>query len=235
MIYNPYDYYFNKAKQEWYKARSAFKLEEIQEKYKILDKGTKIVLDIWCSPWSWMQYTSAILGNLKVKDFKIIWFDIKESNVNLSNVYTYVQDVTNIEKIDSILKENNIKPYCHSESDSSAGKRWDKEAIPHNMDSSLHSEWHGGVDFIQSDMAPNTVGHKSVDAIRSIWLLEDTLRIYKKYLKPGWKFAIKIFMWPGFEEFVSDLKEYFGHKNIKIFKPKACRSISKETYIVKVS
>ena len=30
-IYNPYDFYFNKAKQEWYKARSAFKLEEIQE------------------------------------------------------------------------------------------------------------------------------------------------------------------------------------------------------------
>jgi 23S rRNA U2552 (ribose-2'-O)-methylase RlmE/FtsJ len=43
-------------------------------------------------------------------------------------------------------------------------------------------------------MAPNTVGHKSVDAIRSIGLLEETLRIYKKYLKPNGRFAIKIFM-----------------------------------------
>lgn len=103
------------------------------------------------------------------------------------------------------------------------------------MNCSPYSELHGGVDFIQSDMAPNTVWNKSVDAIRSIWLLEETLRIYKKYLKPDGKFAVKVFMWPWFEEFVSELKEYFGSKNIKIFKPKACRTISKETYILKVS
>jgi len=51
MIYNPYDYYFNKAKQEWYKARSAFKLEEMQNKFKLIDKNTKIILDIGCAPW----------------------------------------------------------------------------------------------------------------------------------------------------------------------------------------
>jgi 23S rRNA U2552 (ribose-2'-O)-methylase RlmE/FtsJ len=33
---------------------------------------------------------------------------------------------------------------------------------------------------------------------------------------------------------VAELKRLFGNKNIKIFKPKACRSISKETYIVKI-
>ncbi len=200
MIYNPYDHYFNKAKQEWYKARSAFKLEEIQNKFKLIDKNVKTILDIWCAPWSWMQYTSGVLTSMKVPDFKIIGFDIQESTVNLPNVYTYVKDVTDVKKIDSILDSHDIKQ----------------------------------VDFIQSDMAPNTVGHKSIDAIRSIGLLEDTLRIYKKYLKPGGKFAIKIFMWPGFEEFVAELKEMFWTKNTKIFKPKSCRSISKETYIVKI-
>ena len=35
MSYNPYDYYFKKAKQTGYKARSIFKLEEIDEKYNI--------------------------------------------------------------------------------------------------------------------------------------------------------------------------------------------------------
>jgi len=201
MIYNPYDHYFNKAKQQWYKARSAFKLEEIQNKFKLIDKNTKTVLDIWCAPGSWMQYTSGLLTTMKVKYFQIIWFDIKESTVNLPNVHTYIQDVTDTEKIDEILNSYNIKQ----------------------------------VDFIQSDMAPDTIGNKSIDAMRSIWLLEDTLRIYKKYLKPNWRFAIKIFMWPWFEEFVSELKELFWHKNIKIFKPKSCRSISKETYIVKIA
>jgi len=40
-------------------------------------------------------------------------------------------------------------------------------------------------------------------------------------------------MGPGFDEFVADLKKTFGGKNIKIYKPKACRSESKETYIIK--
>lgn len=209
MVYNPYDHYFNKAKQEWYKARSAFKLEEIQNKFKIINKQTKSVLDIGCAPWSWMQYTSGVLTSMKVEDFKIVWFDIQESTVNLPNVYTYLQDVTDIEKVEDILKSQDIIPYS----------KLDKNS------------W---VEFIQSDMAPNTVWHKSVDAIRSIWLLEETLRIYKNYLKPNGRFAIKIFMWPWFEEFVAELKVLFGNKNIKIFKPKACRSISKETYIIKI-
>jgi len=209
MVYNPYDHYFNKAKAEWYKARSAFKLEEIQNKFKIINKNTKSILDIWCAPWSWMQYTSGVLTSMKVENFKIIGFDIQESTVNLPNVYTYLQDVTEIEKVEDILKSQNITPYSELDKNS-------------------------GVEFIQSDMAPNTVWHKSVDAIRSIWLLEDTLRMYKKYLKPDAKFAIKIFMWPGFEEFVAELKSLFGKKSIKIFKPKSCRSISKETYIIKI-
>ena len=203
MIYNPYDYYFNKAKQEWYKARSAFKLEEIQNKFKLIDKNTKFILDIGCAPWSWMQYSYTLLRKFNIKNFKIVWFDIQESTVNLPNVYTHLQDVTDIEKIDKILESHWILP--------------------------------GTVDFIQSDMAPNTVWNKSVDAIRSIWLLEETLWIYKKYLNKNWKFAIKIFMWPGFDEFVAGLKKEFGWKNIKIFKPKASRSISKETYIVKIN
>ncbi len=209
MVYNPYDHYFNKAKQEWYKARSAFKLEEIQNKFKVINKNTKSILDIWCAPWSWMQYTSGVLTSMKVKDFKIIGFDIQESTVNLPNVYTYLQDVTDIEKVEDILRSQDIIPYSTLDKNS----------------------W---VEFIQSDMAPNTVWHKSVDAIRSIWLLEETLRIYKNYLKPNGKFTIKIFMWPWFEEFVAELKVLFWNKNIKIFKPKACRSISKETYIIKI-
>ncbi len=52
------------------------------------------------------------------------------------------------------------------------------------------------VDFIQSDMAPNTIGDKETDAIRSIGLLEQTLRVYAKYLKPDGKFCTKIFMGP---------------------------------------
>ncbi|MFZ5341203.1 MAG: hypothetical protein ACOZBL_01160 [Patescibacteria group bacterium] len=35
---------------------------------------------------------------------------------------------------------------------------------------------------MMSDMAPNTIGLKEVDAIRSIMLLEQTLPIYEEFL-----------------------------------------------------
>jgi 23S rRNA (uridine2552-2'-O)-methyltransferase len=59
-------------------------------------------------------------------------------------------------------------------------------------------------------MAPNTIGDKETDAIRSIALLEETLRVYDKYLKPDGKFCTKIFMGPGFDEYVANLKKKYG-------------------------
>ena len=200
MTYNPYDFYFKKAKKEWYKARSAFKLEEIQNKFHIIDKNTKTVVDIGCAPWSWMQYTISLLQKMHVKDYRLIWFDLKKVEIQLPWMYTYVQDITDQNKVNAIFAEN----------------------------------WIEQVDFIQSDMAPNTIGDKETDAIRSIGLLEQTLRVYDKYLKPDWKFCTKIFMGPWFDEYVANLKKKYGWKNIKVFKPESCRRESKETYVIKI-
>lgn len=90
-------------------------------------------------------------------------------------------------------------------------------------------------DVIVSDMAPDTLGMADVDAIRSIALIEKTLWIYETYLKPWGTFAIKVFMWPGYDAFVREMKEIRGKKNIIIFKPKSCRKGSKEVYVIKRS
>jgi 23S rRNA (uridine2552-2'-O)-methyltransferase len=50
------------------------------------------------------------------------------------------------------------------------------------------------VDLIQSDMAPNTIGVKDVDAMRLFELLEYVKPILKNLLKPEGKFVIKLFM-----------------------------------------
>lgn len=198
-MYDPYDHYFNKAKKEWYKARSAFKIEEIDQKYKFFTKDTKTVLDIGCSPGSWTQYTHRKLTQLKVQDFKIVWFDLKKTDLNLPWVYCYEQDITETEAVDQKIKDLWIEKF----------------------------------DCIISDMAPNTMWFRDVDAIRSIVLLEKTLWIYETYLKDWWKFMIKVFMWPWFEEFLNNLRKVFGQKWIKVFKPQACRTESKETYIIR--
>ncbi|MCF7835134.1 RlmE family RNA methyltransferase [Candidatus Gracilibacteria bacterium] len=194
------DPYFKKAKEQGYVARSAFKLEEIQNKFHLIDKKTKIILDIGCAPGSWMQYTSGLLLKLGVKGFKILGFDIQDVKVKIPNITTYKQDVTDVENVKKILTQNNISK----------------------------------VDFIQSDMAPFTIGLKDIDAIRAFGLIEETLRIYNEYLKEDGRFAIKLFMGPGFDELVLSMKKKYGGKNIKLFKPNSSRKESKEIFLIKI-
>ena len=55
------DHYTQRAKAENYPARSVFKLMEIQKKFKLIKKGYKI-LDLGCSPGSWLIYTARETG-----------------------------------------------------------------------------------------------------------------------------------------------------------------------------
>lgn len=77
------DHYFKKAKKEGYKARSAFKLEEIQNKFHLFDKTTKTILDIGCAPGSWIQYAVNLMNKLHTTDYKILGVDIQDVDLNL--------------------------------------------------------------------------------------------------------------------------------------------------------
>ena len=66
------DIYVRKSKVDGYRARSAYKLIEIDEKFKIFKGGVSVV-DIGAAPGSWSQYASKV-----VKSGKIISIDLKE-------------------------------------------------------------------------------------------------------------------------------------------------------------
>ena len=66
------DIYVRQSKVDGYRARSAYKLIEIDEKFKIF-KGGLLVIDIGAAPGSWSQYASKV-----VKSGKIISIDLKE-------------------------------------------------------------------------------------------------------------------------------------------------------------
>lgn len=55
------DYYSRRAKAEGKPARSVFKLEEIDKRWKILRRGDR-VLDLGCAPGSWLQYAAKKVG-----------------------------------------------------------------------------------------------------------------------------------------------------------------------------
>lgn len=62
MAYNKKDHYHRKAKEEGFLARSAYKLQEIQKKFKLLKNGSR-VLDLGCAPGAWVQVALPLVGD----------------------------------------------------------------------------------------------------------------------------------------------------------------------------
>lgn len=59
------DIYYRKAKEEGWRARSAFKLLQIDEEFNIFD-GVKRVVDLCAAPGSWSQVSSSSYSLLPV-------------------------------------------------------------------------------------------------------------------------------------------------------------------------
>ncbi len=103
MAYNPKDYYFNKAKSENYAARSVFKLQEIDEKFRILKNGFK-VLDLGAAPGSWSQYASQKVGQAG----RVVGIDLQPIKLTLPNAVFYTADMKGFQ-LEEALKEKQIE------------------------------------------------------------------------------------------------------------------------------
>jgi len=55
------EFFYNEAKREGYRSRSAFKLKQIQKKFKILKQGNT-VMDLGAAPGGWSQVAKEIVG-----------------------------------------------------------------------------------------------------------------------------------------------------------------------------
>ena len=95
------DIYVRKSKVDGYRARSAYKLIEINEKFKIF-KGGMSVIDIGAAPGSWSQYAAKV-----VKNGNIISIDLKEMS-EIDNTTQIVGDFTEIE-VQNKIKKNLTK------------------------------------------------------------------------------------------------------------------------------
>jgi 23S rRNA (uridine2552-2'-O)-methyltransferase len=84
------DHFSRKAKKENFPARSVYKLQEIQNKFKIIKKGD-VVLDLGCSPGSWLVYASDVVGPNGI----VVGVDLKPVEfVVPPNVKVLTEDVT---------------------------------------------------------------------------------------------------------------------------------------------
>ena len=81
------DIYVRQSKADGYRSRAVYKLQEIDEKFKILKNGISLI-DLGAAPGGWSQYAAK-----KVKNGKILSIDlIKMENIN--NTIQIIGDFT---------------------------------------------------------------------------------------------------------------------------------------------
>ena len=93
------EYFYKEAKRTGYRSRSAFKLKQIQRKFKIINK-TDFVLDFGAAPGGWSQVTNEIVG----ENGKIIGIDLLY--IKPIKGIQFIQD--DLTKKSTILKINKI-------------------------------------------------------------------------------------------------------------------------------
>tara|TARA_B100001029_G_scaffold162500_1_gene151964 strand:+ start:1356 stop:1967 length:612 start_codon:yes stop_codon:yes gene_type:complete len=81
------DIYIKKSKLEGYRSRAVYKLQEINEKFKILKNGIDVI-DLGAAPGSWSQFISKKFTNIK-----IVSIDLKEME-KIENVIQIKGDFT---------------------------------------------------------------------------------------------------------------------------------------------
>jgi 23S rRNA (uridine2552-2'-O)-methyltransferase len=85
------DPYFRRAKEEGYRARSAYKLLQIQERFHVLHRGDT-VLDLGAAPGSWSQVATRLVGS----DGLVIAVDLQPIEP-IEDVLTIQGDMTSAE------------------------------------------------------------------------------------------------------------------------------------------
>ena len=92
------DPYHRRAKEEGYRSRAAFKLKQLDERFRFLD-GAKHVLDIGAAPGGWLQVAAEAVG----EDGLVVGVDIERiAPLGLDNVKTIVGDIMEEETVERL-------------------------------------------------------------------------------------------------------------------------------------
>ena len=89
------DIYVRQSQVDGYRARSAYKLIEIDEKFKIFKNGISVI-DLGASPGSWSQYNTK-----NVKNGRIVSIDLKNME-EIDNTIQIKGDFTEVDYQDKI-------------------------------------------------------------------------------------------------------------------------------------
>ncbi len=199
------DPYVRAAQRDGYRARAAYKLQEIDEEMKLFRPG-QVVVDLGASPGAWSQY-------LRRR------FAPKEAGqggaaVGQLNGTIIALDLLVCEPIEGVQ-------FIQGD--------FGDAAVLAELEAALSGR---AVDVVVSDMAPNLSGIESTDSARIAGLVELAIDFASQHLKPEGALVAKVFHGSGYSQLVELFKVHF--KKVKPIKPKASRLRSSETFLVGV-
>ena len=237
------DAYYRLAKEQGWRARSAFKLIQIDEQYNLFEDVTRVV-DLCAAPGSWSQVLSRVL--IKGEKFgRTVWQEQHQrenatieahlsgnalaperetepgpSGKDVKIVAIDLQPMSPLEGI-TTLKADITHP--------STIQLLLKALDPDEYDPSSTSASHP-VDLVLSDGAPDVTGLHDLDIYIQSQLLWAALNLALCVLKPGGKFVAKIFRGKDVDLLYAQLKLVF--EDVQVAKPRSSRASSVEAFVV---
>jgi len=175
------DIYYRKAKEEGWRARSAFKLLQLDEEFDILSGVTRAV-DLCAAPGSWSQVLSRKLfaNAAAADDVRIVAVDLQEM-APIEGVVLVQGDITSPHTVEQVLSEF---------------REGDTERL---------------ADLVICDGAPDVTGMHDLDEYIQAQLLLAALAITTQLLRRGGTFVAKIFRGKDITLLYSQLKVFFPH------------------------
>ena len=161
--------------------------------------------------------------------------------IELNKKYNFIKKKTNLLDLGSspggwtqvasqIIKSGKIMSIDIKEMDTVKHIRFLKgDIFDKHVKNEVKNYFESSLDVIVSDMAADTTGNKSLDAIRTNQLCSEIINFSKDILKPKGVLVSKLFMGDDFIEVKNQAKSVF--EKVNFFKPKSSRKESKETYL----
>ncbi|HEY4136599.1 MAG TPA: RlmE family RNA methyltransferase [Alphaproteobacteria bacterium] len=201
------DPYVHAAKREGYRSRAAYKLAELDEKYKLLKPGM-VVVDLGAAPGGWTQVSVAkvnALGDKAGPRGMVVGIDLTPVEP-ITGATLLTQDFL-AEEAPDMLK-----------------------AILAGANSQEGSGGQARADVVLSDMAAPATGHPQTDHIRIIALCDAAAEFAGEVLAPGGIFLAKVLRGGTERSLLEKLKRDFAV--VRHAKPPASRADSAEIYVV---
>ena len=100
MSYKPHDSYYQRAKQEGYRSRAAYKLLELQQRYRLLRPGDAVV-DLGAAPGGWLQVAANIVG----QNGRVIGVDLQNIQPFQQRHVTVIRGDVTTDEIQARIRE----------------------------------------------------------------------------------------------------------------------------------